>query len=300
MTLANPRANPAGESASCPTAPPPPATTSAAATTKRPGHPSESPVTSPPVAASTAAVTATKRLSVIIPVYNEKNTLPELLARVRAQPLTWQGQTIELELIVVDDCSNDGGVDFLEQPEGRASFPEVRLIRHARNRGKGAAIRTGLACATGDVVLIQDADLEYDPLDYPKLIAPILAGQTKVVYGSRFLGRGPLARLPGMHPANWLANKLLSWTASLLFLRRVTDEATCYKVLDRRLLNELHLRAERFDFCPEVTSKVLRRGHRIIEVPISYHGRGGNEGKKIRWTDAFHAWFTLLRYRFFD
>jgi dolichol-phosphate mannosyltransferase len=287
VTLAKPRANPAGDVVS-----------HAAASAEAPPTPAAS--EAPPAAAATAATTATRRLSVIIPVYNEKNTLPELLARVRAQPLTWQGQAIELELIVVDDCSNDGGVDFLEQPEGRASFPEVRLIRHERNRGKGAAIRTGLACATGDVVLIQDADLEYDPLDYPKLIAPILAGQTKVVYGSRFLGRGPLARLPGMHPANWLANKLLSWTASALFLRRVTDEATCYKVLDRRLLSDLHLRAERFDFCPEVTSKVLRRGHHIVEVPISYHGRGGNEGKKIRWTDAFHAWFTLLRYRFFD
>ena len=240
---------------------------------------------------------ATPKLSVIVPVYNERNTLRELLERVRARPLTWQGGAVELEIVVVDDCSNDGGVDFLEQRESRDAFPEVRLIRHERNRGKGAAIRSGLTHATGGVVLIQDADLEYDPADYPNLIAPILEGRTRVVYGSRFLGRPLLAPLPGMHPANWLANKALSWTASALFARRVTDEATCYKVMERTLVDELALRAERFDICPEITSKVLRRGYRIVEVPIAYRGRGGTEGKKIRWTDAFHAWFTLLRYR---
>jgi glycosyltransferase involved in cell wall biosynthesis len=249
----------------------------------------------PPVAVGAAA-----RLSVIVPVYNERNTLRELLERVRAQPLAWQGRPVELEVVVVDDCSNDGGVDFLELPESRQAFPEVRLVRHERNRGKGAAIRTGLSYATGDVVLIQDADLEYDPGDYPRLIAPILEGGTRVVYGSRFLGQRALVPLTGMHPANWLANKLLSWTASILFARRVTDEATCYKVMDRTLVDELRLRAERFDICPEITSKVLRRGERIVEVPIAYRGRGSNEGKKIRWTDAFHAWLTLLRYRFAD
>lgn len=249
----------------------------------------------PPVAPNVAA-----RLSVIVPVYNERNTLRDLLERVRAQALTWQGQSVELEVIVVDDCSNDGGVDFLESPQSRVDFPEMRLIRHQRNRGKGAAIRTGMSHASGNIVLIQDADLEYDPGDYTGLLAPILSGQSRVVYGSRFLGRGTLARVPGMHPANWLANKLLSWTASALFFRRVTDEATCYKVMERGLMEQLDLRAERFDFCPEITSKVLRRGYRLIEVPIAYQGRGTNEGKKIRWTDAFHAWFTLLRYRFFD
>lgn len=241
---------------------------------------------------------AVARLSVIVPVYNERNTLRELLERVHAQTLRWQGRPVELEVVVVDDCSNDGGVDFLEHPASRSAFPEVRLVRHPVNRGKGAAIRTGLAHATGEVVLIQDADLEYDPGDYQHLIAPILRGQARVVYGSRFLRHGPLSRPTGMHPANWLANKLLSLTASLLFGHWLSDEATCYKVLDRRLLDELDLHAERFDFCPEVTSKVLRRGHRILEVPIAYRGRGSNEGKKIRWTDAFHAWWTLVRYRF--
>jgi glycosyltransferase involved in cell wall biosynthesis len=246
------------------------------------------------------APTAHARLSVIVPVYNERNTLRELLERVRATPLSWRGRPLELEVIVVDDCSNDGGVDFLEHPESRATFPEVRLFRHSTNRGKGAAIRTGLRHASGSIVLIQDADLEYDPADYGALVAPVLEGRARVVYGSRFAGRGALAGVPGMHPANWLANKLLSWTASLLYARSITDEATCYKVLDRALIDDLGLRAERFDFCPEVTAKVLRRGHSIVEVPISYRGRGTNEGKKIRWTDAFHAWWTLIRFRFFD
>ncbi|MGH2368295.1 MAG: glycosyltransferase family 2 protein [Chloroflexota bacterium] len=243
---------------------------------------------------------AAARLSVIVPVYNERNTLRDLLERVQAQALTWQDRPIAVEVIVVDDCSNDGGVDFLEQAGGRTAFPTVRLIRHPRNRGKGAAIRTGLAQASGNVVLIQDADLEYDPAAYAALLAPILAGDARVVYGSRFLRRPPLARPPGMHPANWLANKLLSWTASALFAQPVSDEATCYKVLDRSVIDGLRLRSERFDICPEITSKVLRRGYRIAEVPITYRGRGSNDGKKIRWTDAFHAWFTLLRYRFLD
>ncbi len=244
--------------------------------------------------------TAQRRLTVVVPVYNERNTLPALLSRVQAQRLTWRDSPVALEVVVVDDCSNDGGVDFLDQPTGKATFPAVRLIRHTHNQGKGAAIHTGLMASSGDIVLIQDADLEYDPADYAALVAPILDGRARVVYGSRFLGRGVLSRPPGMHPANWLANKLLSWTASALFVRRVTDEATCYKVMDRRLMLDLDLRSRRFDICPEITSKVLRRGHRIHEVPIAYHGRGSNDGKKIRWTDAFWAWFALLRFRLRD
>jgi glycosyltransferase involved in cell wall biosynthesis len=233
---------------------------------------------------------------VIVPVYNENNTLRDLLDRVRGQRILWHDTVVPIEAVVVDDCSNDGGVDFLDGPEGHLHYPEVTLVRHPRNRGKGAAIRTGLARVTGTIVIVQDADLEYDPGDYAALVAPILAGQARVVYGSRFLGLGPLGRPSGMHPKNWVANKILSWTASILFLRRVTDEATCYKVFDATILPELALRSERFEFCPEVTSKLLRRGFHIVEVPIAYRGRGGNEGKKIRWPDAFQAWFTLVRY----
>jgi glycosyltransferase involved in cell wall biosynthesis len=269
-------------------------------TALRPGTPPRASAASPLPPVAPIAVAAAARLSVIVPVYNERNTLRELLERVHGQRLSWQGRSVELEVVVVDDCSNDGGVDFLEHEESRCAFPEVRLVRHQVNRGKGAAIRTGLAHASGNVVLIQDADLEYDPADYPQLLAPILEGRSRVVYGSRFAGYGWFSPLPGMHPANWLANKILSLTASLLFLTPVTDEATCFKVLDRALIQELDLRANRFDFCPEVTSKLLRRGHRIVEVPIAYRGRGTNEGKKIRWTDAFHAWWTLIRYRFGD
>lgn len=268
--------------------------TAASSPSERTGAPT-APADSP-----AAPVTPVARLSVIVPVYNERNTLRELLDRVDAQHLTWNGHPIEREVIVVDDCSNDGGVDFLEQAENRQRYGEVRLVRHPVNRGKGAAIRTGLQHATGTIVLIQDADLEYDPGEYANLLAPILEGRSRVVYGSRFAGHGALSPLPGMHPANWLANKLLSLTASVLFARRVTDEATCYKVLERDLANELDLRAERFDICPEMTCKVLRAGHTIVEVPITYRGRGTNEGKKIRWTDAFHAWWTLVRYRFFN
>lgn len=280
-----------------------------ARSTDRPGDPSGAapvipprvaPVLPPDAVDGVVAQAPVARLSVIVPVYNERNTLPELLSRVTAQPLSWHGRPVELEVVVVNDCSNDGGVDFLEQPEGRLTFPEVRLIHHPRNLGKGAAIRTGLGHATGQVVLIQDADLEYDPSDYGKLLAPILDGQTRVVYGSRFKGRPLWAPLPGMHPANWACNRLLSLAATLLFFRPVTDEATCYKVMDRTLVDDLDLQAERFDICPEITSKVLRRGLTIVEVPIKYRGRGTNEGKKIRWTDAFHAIYTLLRYRFSD
>lgn len=221
------------------------------------------------------------KLTVIIPVYNEKNTLQAVLERVCAVD-------IEKEIMVVDDCSNDGGVDFLaSQP-----MPGVTLVRHDRNRGKGAAIRTGLQHATGDVVLIQDADLEYDPSEYPKLLAPILAGEARAVYGSRFRGR-----VEGMRFANWLVNKVLSLTTTVLFGRRITDEATCYKLIDRHLLESLTLKASRFDVCPEVTAKLLRRGHRILEVPITYRGRTNADGKKIRWYDAFHAWYTLVKYR---
>jgi glycosyltransferase involved in cell wall biosynthesis len=227
-----------------------------------------------------APATALGRLSVVIPVYNERETIEEALRRVKTVPL-------EKEIIVVDDASTDGSLELL------ARDPEIRLLRHPENRGKGSAIRTALAAVTGDVVIIQDADLEYDPDDYPALVGPIRRGDARVVYGSRFLqGR------PRMRWTNLLCNRLLALAANLLYGAGITDEATCYKVFDAALLRELPLVCRRFEFCPEVTARLRRRGIAIHEVPIRYTARTFDAGKKIRAWDAVEAFWTLLRYRF--
>jgi dolichol-phosphate mannosyltransferase len=225
-------------------------------------------------------------LSVLIPVYQERATLETLLGRVLAVPL-------DMEVVVVDDGSRDGTREVLQELAGRLP---IRALYHPRNRGKGAAIRTALAEARGRIVIIQDADLEYDPAEYPKLIEPILKGETNVVYGSRYLAHNnvlPMTRFKiGVLALNLLAN--------LLYGTRLTDEATCYKVFRTDLLKSLPLRCERFEFCPEVTARVAKRRERILEVPITYHYRTRAQGKKIGWRDAFEAAFTLLRYRFTD
>lgn len=226
------------------------------------------------------------KLSVIMPVYNEEATIDEVVGRVRAVDLG----DVEQELVIIDDSSTDGTPDRLMAYEGA---PDVRVFRHPVNRGKGGAIRTGIGHVTGDMVIIQDADLEYDPEEYPRLIAPILSGRADVVYGSRFMGTVENMAFP-----NWLANKILSWAATLLFARRITDEATCYKVFRTDLLTSLELRCERFEFCPEVTAKALRRHYRLVEVPISYRARTVEAGKKIRAADGLDALWTLIRYRF--
>jgi glycosyltransferase involved in cell wall biosynthesis len=161
--------------------------------------------------------------------------------------------------------------------------------------GKGSAIKTGLQYAAGDIIIIQDGDLEYDPADYYRLIEPITEGQASVVYGSRFLGE-----IASMHFLNYVANKILALTASLLFLTWITDEGTCYKVFKADVLKSLDLKCTGFDFCPEVTARVLKRGYRILEVPISYRGRSTDEGKKIRWQDGLRAFLTLIKYRLVD
>jgi dolichol-phosphate mannosyltransferase len=224
-------------------------------------------------------------LSVIIPAYNESATIVLLLEAVGAAAYPKQ-------VIVVDDGSTDGTgsrVESWHPPPGL----DIELVRHAVNRGKGAAIRTGLARARGRVILIQDADLEYDPADYPALVEPILTGRAEVVYGSRYLVGG--AGRP------WTLNRacvaLLNLMVWVLFGRRVTDEATCYKAFDAPLLRRLDLRCERFEFCPEVTAKVFRLGIPIVEVPIRYDPRTRHEGKKIRWWDGVEAIATLLRWR---
>lgn len=229
-------------------------------------------------------------LTVAVPVYNERATVVALLERVLSVP-------ISLEVVLVDDGSTDGTRELLESWT-TAGDARVRLLRHASNQGKGAAIVTAIGAARGRYVIVQDADLEYDPHDYPRLLEPLLSGEAEVVYGSRFAR----TRWPdGMRLPNWLANRILTIATNVLFPgARITDEATCYKVFHRDVLARFPLRARRFDFCPEVTAKVLRRRIRIHEVPIRYVARTGAQGKKIRWTDALDAFRALLRYRFRD
>src|SRR6266849_5393000 len=229
-----------------------------------------------------------RKLSVVVPVFNERNTLVEILRRMRAVELP---DGIEREIIVVDDGSTDGTRDVLRQ----LGDSTVRIVVHEGNRGKGAAVRTGLALATGDYVLIQDADLEYDPDDWPRLIAPITRGRARVVYGSRFTGERR-----NMLLLHWIGNRMLSLVTNVLFNSTLSDMETCYKLMDRTLLNDLALRSDHFDIEPEITAKVLKRGIRIYEVPISYMGREFDEGKKITWRDGFAALWTLVKYRFRD
>ena len=223
------------------------------------------------------------KLSVIIPVYNEQATIAETIARVRAS-------SPEKEIIVVDDASTDATCDIVAP----LVADDLSLIRQPQNAGKGAAIRRGLQQVTGDIVLIQDADLEYDPADYPALIAPIIAGQADVVYGTR---------APDFHGMSW-RHRLFNWIAArltnLLFRANLTDEATCYKVFRTEVLRSIPLTCRRFEFCPEVTAKVRRRGLPIHEVPVSYQARDIGAGKKIRWWDGVIALWTLIKYRFTD
>jgi dolichol-phosphate mannosyltransferase len=223
-------------------------------------------------------------ISVIVPIYNEANTVDELLSRLREAPFA-------KEIIVIDDCSTDGTSDILAQAKG------IAYIRHDRNRGKGSAIRAGIERATGDIIIIQDADLEYDPNEIPTVVDPIRRGECAIAYGKRFTHGLP----KNMPFPNKIANVLLVWTVRILYGRRLNDEATCYKAFRSDLLKAMDLKCTRFEFCPEVTAKLLRRGHDIREVEIrNYRPRIKEEGKKIHWTDGLEAIYTLFRYRFFD
>ncbi len=227
-------------------------------------------------------------LTVVIPCYNEADTVVEVLRRVQAVGLAKQ-------IIVVDDGSTDGTRDVLAHIEAEGN-PDVHVIYHERNQGKGAALVTGFAAASSDVILIQDADFEYDPRDYPILLKPLEEGIAKVVYGSRFLG-GPRK---AMNFWNMVANRILTLTTNILYNAILSDMETCYKVFLADVARDMVIHARGFEFEPEFTAKVLKQGIRIYEVPISYNGREWNEGKKIKWTDAPIAMWTLIKYRFVD
>lgn len=227
------------------------------------------------------------KLSVIIPVYNEKNTVHKIIRQVLDVKLD-----MEKEIILIDDGSTDGTREILENLE----YPNVKVKLHEKNQGKGAALRTGFSLATGDFVIIQDADLEYDPREYPILLTPLLDGRADAVYGSRFLG-GPHRVLFFWH---YIGNKMLTTFSNILSNLNLTDMETCYKVFRKETLDKLTLKSKRFGIEPEITIKLARQKSRIYEVPISYSGRDYTEGKKIGWKDGVAAIYHLIRFKFFD
>jgi glycosyltransferase involved in cell wall biosynthesis len=226
------------------------------------------------------------KLSVVIPVFNEVDNIETILKRVKATKLA-------SEILVVDDGSRDGTRDILKKLDGKGG---VRVILHDKNQGKGAAVCTGIKAAKGDVILIQDADLEYSPSDYPALLQPIIDGIADVVYGSRFLG-GPRRAVMFWH---MIANQMLTFMTNILYDTILSDMETGYKVFSRKVIEGMTLRARRFDFEPEFTAKVLKRRYHIYEIPITFNPRDYSEGKKIKFHDAFEAVWTLIKYRFTD
>jgi glycosyltransferase involved in cell wall biosynthesis len=226
------------------------------------------------------------KLSVIIPVYNEAESIREIIKRVNDTKLAW-------EIVIVDDCSIDGSRDLLQEMDGKNG---VRVVLKDKNEGKGSAVTVGMNAAKGDVLLIQDADLEYDPRDYPTLLKPIEEGVAEVVYGSRFLG-GPRRVVMFWH---MVANYMLTFMTNILYNTILSDMETGYKVFRKHVVEGMTIHAKRFDFEPEFTAKILKRKYRIFEVPISFNPRDYSEGKKIKLKDAFEAVWTLLKYRFVD
>lgn len=231
-----------------------------------------------------------KRLSILIPVYNEVQFLASVLARVEAVDFCG----LEKEIILVDDASTDGTREIVRQYEDN---PMYRVEYHSQNRGKGAALRTALQHATGDIVVIQDADLEYDPQDYPELLQLILDGKADVVYGSRLSAGKPVRAFNVLH---YFGNKLLTLMTNILYNTTLTDMETCYKAFRADVIRQVTIRSDRFDFEPEVTAKILKQGVRLYEAPISYCGRNFDEGKKITWRDGLVAMWVLLKYRLVD
>jgi glycosyltransferase involved in cell wall biosynthesis len=230
------------------------------------------------------------KLSIVIPIYNEAATVLDLIKLVETAPLN-----LEKELVLVDDCSRDGTREVLQR--AAADHPDWRLLFHDVNQGKGAALRTGFAAATGDFVIIQDADLEYDPREYSILLRPLLEGHADVVFGSRFQGGGPHRVCFFWH---YLGNKFLTTLSNMMTNLNLTDMEVCYKVFRREVLQSLKLRENRFGFEVEITAKVARGKWRLYEVPISYYGRSYAEGKKITWKDGLQALWCIIKYRFID
>ncbi|MFN6203924.1 MAG: glycosyltransferase family 2 protein [Acidobacteriota bacterium] len=229
-------------------------------------------------------------LSILMPVYNEAATINEILQRVETVDLG----DVRKELIIVDDFSTDGTRDLLRSLNEQGRY---RVYFHSQNMGKGAALRTALTYASGDIVIIQDADLEYDPAEYAELLKPILDGRADVVYGSRLSGAKVARAFNFWH---YVGNKLLTFITNLLYNSILSDMETCYKVFRADVIKNIQIKSNRFDFEPEVTAKILKRKHKLYEMPISYYGRDFSEGKKITWRDGFAAIWALVKYRFVD
>ncbi|GIW69566.1 MAG: glycosyl transferase [Patescibacteria group bacterium] len=227
------------------------------------------------------------KLSIVVPVYNEKNTIEKILDEIRAV------EGLEKEIIVVDDASTDGTVEILKRLE--AKNPDIKFIYKEKNRGKGHTLKIGFEHVTGDYVIVQDADLEYDPHDYHKLIRALSEHNADVIYGSRFSGS-----YEDMSTLHYIGNKMLTLITNIFFGVMLTDMETCYKLMPGDFVRKVNIKSERFDFEPEITAKILKSGLKIREVPISYRGRTRREGKKISWKDGIHALFTLIKYRFFN
>ena len=228
-----------------------------------------------------------------MPAYNEINTIKNIIKKVKAVK-------IPKEIIIIDDFSKDGTREYLQT----LNDPQIKVLFHNKNYGKSHALRTGIRHASGDIILIQDADLEYDPEDYYKLIQPIKEGKSKVVYGTRFPTKKghPSLSHPYQSLSNrfYIANKILTKLANILYNAKITDEPTCYKVFDADVLKSINLKSERFEFCPEVTAKVRKKGYKIFEIPINYYPRSIEEGKKINWKDGFRAIYCIIKYGLFS
>lgn len=227
------------------------------------------------------------KLSVVLPVHNEKNTIEQIIAKVKAVPF------IDKEIILVDDASKDGTTDILRRIQ--TEQPDLKIYFREKNAGKGAALRDGFKQTTGDYVIVQDADLEYDPQEYTKLVRALGEQRVQVVYGSRFSGN-----YKDMSNLHYLGNKLLTLLTNILFGVMLTDMETCYKLIPGNFARKIIIRSDRFNFEPEITAKILKSKMRIAEVPISYKGRSFSEGKHITWRDGLSALWTLLKYRFVD